>query len=94
MQFIQNYSDEKFIPAGQNKVLDRLVDNYSIPKTSTSPSSSTSIVTVSSAADESSTTTATAKLAAEEPFYISWMTVGRKLPVLVMIQVITNQHLC
>ena len=28
-----NYSDGKFIPSGKNKVLDRLIDNYSIPKT-------------------------------------------------------------
>ena len=43
----QNYSDGKFIPAGQNKVLDKLVNNYSIPKSSTSPSWSSSTVTVS-----------------------------------------------
>ena len=63
----QNYSDGNFIPAGQNKVIDRLVNNYSIPKTSSSPSESTSTVTVSSAAGESSTTTATAKPAEGEP---------------------------
>ena len=31
-----NYSDRKFIPSGKNKVLDRLIDKYSIPTTSTS----------------------------------------------------------
>ena len=61
-----NYSDGKFIPAGQNKVIDRLVDNYYIPKTSTTPSGSTSTMTVSSATDESSTTTATANPAEAE----------------------------
>ena len=53
-----NYSDGKFIPPGKNKVLDRLIDNYSIPKTSTSGSTST--VTASSATSEPSTTTTTA----------------------------------
>ena len=44
-----NYSDGKFIPLGKNKVLDRLIDNYTIPKTSASTSGSTSIVIASSA---------------------------------------------
>ena len=62
-----NYSDGKFIPAGQNKVIDRLLNNYLIPKTSTSPSGSNSTVTVSSAKHESLTTTLTAKPAEAEP---------------------------
>ena len=43
-QFVSypNYSDGRFIPSGTNKVLDRLIDNYSMPKTSTAPSGSTS----------------------------------------------------
>ena len=48
---------ENFIPPGKNKVLDRLIDNYSIPKTSTSTSGSTSTVTATSGP---STTTAEA----------------------------------
>ena len=55
-----NYSDGKFIPPGKNKVLDRLIDNYSIPKTSTSTSGSTSTMTASSATGEPLTTTTTA----------------------------------
>ena len=55
-----NYSDGKFIPSEKNKVLDRLIDNYSIPKTSTSTSGSTSTLTASSAKGKLSTTTATA----------------------------------
>ena len=42
-----NYSDGRFIPSGTNKVLDRLIDNCSMPNTSTAPSSSTSTVTSS-----------------------------------------------
>ena len=61
-----NYSDGKFIPAGENKVIDRLVESYSIPKTSTSPSGSTSTMATSSAAGNSSTTMATAKPAEAE----------------------------
>ena len=55
-----NYSDGKFIPPGKNKVLDRLIDKYSRPKTSTSTSGSTSTVTASSATGEPSTTNTTA----------------------------------
>ena len=44
-----NYSDGRFIPSGTNRVLDRLIDNYSMPKTSTATSSSTSTVTSSAA---------------------------------------------
>ena len=55
-----NYSNGRFIPSGTNKVLDRLVDNYSMPKSSTSTSDSTSTVTASSATSEPSTTTTTA----------------------------------
>ena len=40
-----DYSDGKFIPSGTNKVLDRLIDIYSIPRTSTAPSGSMSTVT-------------------------------------------------
>ena len=61
----QTSQTSKFIPAGENKVIDRLVENYSIPKTSTSPSGSTSTITTSSAAIDSSTT-ATAKPAEAE----------------------------
>ena len=61
------YSDQKVIPAGQNKVLDRVVNNYSISKTSTSPSGSSSTVTVSSATGKSLITTVMAKPAEAEP---------------------------
>ena len=60
-----NYSDGKFIPSGTNKVLDRLIDNYSMPKTSTAPSGSTSTVTSSAATGGPSTTTTTAGSATE-----------------------------
>ena len=53
-------SSSQAIPLGKNKVLDRLIDNYSIPKTSTSPSGSTSTVTASSVTGDTSTTTTTA----------------------------------
>ena len=43
--FYQNYSDGKFIPVGQNKVLDRLIDNYAVTKTSSTTSGSTSTMT-------------------------------------------------
>ena len=56
-----NYSDGKFIPSGTNKVLDRLIDNYSIPKASTAPLGST--VTSSAATGGPSTTTAVADAA-------------------------------
>ena len=55
-----NYSDVQYAPPGQNKVLDRLIDNYSIPKTSTSTSSSTSTVSSCTATEGPSTTTADA----------------------------------
>ena len=55
-----NYSDGQFVPPGKNKVLDRLIDNYSMPTTSTSASGSTSTVTASSATDKPSTTATTA----------------------------------
>ena len=57
----QNYSDGKFIPAEQAQVLDRLVNNYSIPKTSSTTSGSTSTMTDSLATGKSSTTTTTAE---------------------------------
>ena len=59
--FYQNYSDVKFIPAEQTQVLDRLVNTYSIPKTSFTTSGSTSTMTDSLAAGKSSTTTGTAE---------------------------------
>ena len=59
--FYQNYSDGKFIPAEQTQVLDRLVNNYSIPKTSSTTSGSTSTMTDSLATGKSSTTTTTAE---------------------------------
>ena len=89
-----NCSDEKFILAGQNKVIDRLLNNYSIPKTPTSPSGSTSAVTVSSAIGESSTATVTAKPAEAEAIYISRLTAEGKLLVLIVIQVTTSLHQC
>ena len=52
-----NYSDGKFIPSGTNKVLDRLIDNHSMPKTSTAPSGSTYTVTSSVATGGQSTAT-------------------------------------
>ena len=57
----QNYSDGKFIPAEQTQVLDRLVNNYSIPKTSSTTLGSTSTMTDSLATGKSSTTTTTAE---------------------------------
>ena len=44
-----NYCDGCFIPPGENTFLDRLIDNYSMPITSTSTSGSPPTVTSSSA---------------------------------------------
>ena len=88
-----NYIDGKFIPTGPKKVLERLIDNYSIPKTSTLPSGSTSTVRVSSATGETLSTKATTKPAETEASTYQGDSI-EKLPVFVMIQDTTNQHQC